>query len=149
MMPTMTAKPCPMPVTVRPDAAAANLPAEGRDPAHALYEQAAGMLASAGALRAAAHTPGTAAALGPTLACLEAALDALADVADRLRNQAGPPDVETRASRREATPIESEVEQRFRQLVDSLESSRLACAYARLAVGPVQSCARHTLSQRP
>ena len=148
MMLTMTAKPRPMAVTLCPDAAAANPPAEQRDPAHALYEQAAGMLASAGALRAAAHTPGTAAALGPTLACLEAALDALADVADRLRNQAVLPDVETGAWRREATSIGSEVEQRFRELIDSLESSRLACAYARVTVGPVQSCARHTLSQR-
>ena len=122
MMLTMTAKPRPMAVTLCPDAAAANPPAEQRDPAHALYEQAAGMLASAGALRA--------------------------DVADRLRNQAVPPDVETGAWRRDATSNGSEVEQRFRELIDSLESSRLACAYARVAVGPVQSCARHTLSQR-
>jgi hypothetical protein len=63
-------------------------PAAGRDPAQALYEHAAGLLASAGALRAAAHEPGTAAALGPTLACVEASLDALADVAEQLRNHA-------------------------------------------------------------
>jgi hypothetical protein len=134
----------PMLVTpLRPDMGAADPPAAARDPAHALYEQAAGLLASSGALRAAAYAPGTAAALGATLACLEASLDALADAADRLRNQANRPDSERSPLRAEERRVGSEVEQRFRHLILALEDSRAACAYARVAVGPVQSCARH------
>jgi HEAT repeat protein len=126
------------------DAGAGDPPAAGRDSAHALYEHAAGLLASAGALRAATREPGTAAALGPTLACVEASLDALADVAEQLRDHA----VEQRSGTgavRHATGLAGwEVEARFRDFIDALESSRVACAYARVAVGPVQSCARHT-----
>jgi hypothetical protein len=126
------------------DVGASDPPAAGRDPTQALYEHAAGLLASAGALRAASYEPGTAAALGPTFACVEASLDALADTADQLRNHA----VELRSGAgpvRHATGLAgSEVEERFRELVDALERSRAACAYARVAVGPVQSCARHT-----
>jgi hypothetical protein len=147
MMAAMTAKHRrPMLVTpFRPDMSAADLPATARDPAHVLYEQAAGLLASSVALRAAVYAPGTAAALGATLACLEASLDALADVADRLRNQAIRPDSERDPLRAEARRVGSEVEQRFRHLILALEDSRgaCACAYARVAVGPVQSCARH------
>jgi hypothetical protein len=126
------------------DAAAADPPAAGRDPVQALYEHAAGLLASAGALRAAAHEPGTAAALGPTLACVEASLDALTDVAEQLGNHAVEPCSEIGPVRHATEPAGSEVEERFRELIDALESSRAACAYARVAVGPVQSCARHT-----
>jgi hypothetical protein len=125
-------------------AGAGDLPAGGRDQAPALYEHAAGLLASAGALRAAAHEPGPAAALGPALACVEASLDALADVAQQLRNQAVEPRFETSAARRATRPAGSEVEERFHALIDALEGSRAACAYARVAVGPIQSCARHT-----
>jgi hypothetical protein len=126
------------------DAGAGGPPAAGRDPAQALYEHAAGLLASAGTLRAAAHEPGTAAALGPTLACVEASLDALADVAEQLRNHAVERRSGTGAVRNATGLAGSEVEGRFRELIDALESSRAACAYARVAVGPVQSCARHT-----
>src|SRR5215217_4918130 len=121
------------------DAGAADPPAGGRDPTPALYAHAAGLLASAGALRAAAHEPATAAALGPTLACVEASLDALADVAEQLRSHAVERRSETGAVRHATVLAGSEVEGRFRQLIDALESSRAACAYARVAVGPVQS----------
>ena len=84
------------------DAAAGNPVREaGPDPAHALYGQAAGLLASAGALHAAAHAPGAATALGPTLACLEASLDALAAVAKLLGDQAVEPTSESAAARTE------------------------------------------------
>jgi CBS domain-containing protein len=53
-------------------------------PAVALYEHAAALLAVAGALQAAADEPGVGAALSPTLACLEATLEALAGSAERL-----------------------------------------------------------------
>jgi hypothetical protein len=60
----------------------------GRDPAHALYEHAAGLLASAQALEAATHARGAVVAVSPTLACLETALEALAEATERLRGQA-------------------------------------------------------------
>jgi hypothetical protein len=125
-------------------AGAGDPPAAGREPAQAPYAHAAGLLASAGALRAAAHEPGTAAALGPTLACVEASLDALADVAEQLRNHAVERRSGTGAVRHATGFAGSEVDERFRKLIDALESSRAACAHARVAVGPVQSCARHT-----
>ena len=145
MMVAMTARARrPMPLTrFQSDADAGNPPAARRDPAHALYEQAAGLLASAGALQAAAHAPGTEAALGPTLACLEASLHALAGVAERLRDQAVRSPLPTGPMRHETSPAGSEVEERFRDLIEALEHSRVACASARVAVGPVQACARH------
>ena len=63
-------------------------PTGGRDPAHDLYEHAAGLLTSAQALEAAAHTRGAVAALAPTLACLETSLVALAGATERLRGHA-------------------------------------------------------------
>ena len=60
----------------------------GRDPAHELYEHAAGLLESAQALEAAAHARGAVVAVSPTLACLETSLAALADATERLRGQA-------------------------------------------------------------
>ena len=125
-----------------------NPPAAELDPTHALYEQAAGLLASAGALRAAADAPGTAAALGPTLACLEASLDALAGVADRLGDEAVQPPPEMDAVGPAPPRVVSEVEQRFRQFVNALEHARDTCASARVAVGPVrpQSCSCSTHS---
>lgn len=126
------------------DAGASDPPTAGRDSAHALYEHAAGLLASAGALRAATHEPVTAAALGPTLACVEASLDALGDVAEQLRNHSVERRSGTGAVRHATGLAGSEVEERFSDFVEALESSRAACAYTRVAVGPVQSCARHT-----
>src|SRR5687767_106564 len=62
--------------------------AGGRDPAHELYEHAAGLLTTAQALEAATHAPGAVAAVAPTLACWEASLVALAGAAERLRRHA-------------------------------------------------------------
>lgn len=138
----------PVLVTLGSDASAESPPTADRDPVHVLYEQAAGLLASSGALRAAAHTPGIAAALGPTLACLEASLDALAGVADELGKQAVQSDSEAGATGFGARRTESEIARRFQHLADALEESRVASGYARVAMGPVESCARHTLSQQ-
>lgn len=63
-------------------------PIGGRDPARELYEHAAGLLATAQALEAATHTRGAVAAVGPTLACLETSLVALAGATERLRGHA-------------------------------------------------------------
>ena len=57
----------------------------GRDPAHVLYEHAAGLLATAQSLDAATSESGTVPALAPTLSCLETSLVALASAVDRLR----------------------------------------------------------------
>ena len=147
MMVAMTAT-TRRPMLVAPfrfDVAAGNPAREAEpDPAHALHGQAAGLLASAGALQAAAHAPGAAAALGPTLACLEASLDALAAVAKLLGDQAVEPTSESAAARTEPALAGPEVEQRFRHLIRALEGSRVACASARVAVGPAQSSAPRT-----
>ena len=63
----------------------ADEPYGGRDPAHDLYAYAAGLLANAQALEAAATDPATVAALAPTLACVETSLGALAQATSRLR----------------------------------------------------------------
>ncbi|HEX6020517.1 MAG TPA: hypothetical protein VFZ00_00885 [Solirubrobacter sp.] len=59
----------------------------GRDPAHELYEHAAGLLESAQSLQVAARAPGAVAATAPTLACLEASLSALTGAVDSLRGR--------------------------------------------------------------
>lgn len=118
--------------------------AAARDPEPVLYEHAAELLASAGALKAAAQAEGAGAALGPTLACLEASFDALVGVAEQLGSQAVSPlsaagGAPVRADTRPAT---WEVERRFHALIDAVETTRAACAFARDAVRPFQACAR-------
>jgi hypothetical protein len=72
-----------------PDADPGTDPGQGgRDPAHALYDEAARLLATAQALDAAARAPGAVAALAPTLACMEASLEALARAIGQLRGHA-------------------------------------------------------------
>ena len=147
MIVTMTAMTC-RPMSAPPsrfDASASNPAREDApDPAHALDGHAAGLLASARALQAAAHAPGAAAALGPTLACLEASLDALAAVAKLLGDQAVEPTPESAAVGTELGLARAEVEQRFRHLIGALEGSRVACAHARVAVArPAAERDRH------
>jgi GTP cyclohydrolase IA len=60
-------------------------PEAGRGAAHVAYDHAAALLASAQALEAAARASGAIPALAPTLACIEASLEALALTAERLR----------------------------------------------------------------
>ena len=111
------------------------------DAARSLHEHAAGVLASAGALQAAARTSGSASAIGPTLACLEASFDSLAGVAKHLGDHA------TGHRRGEmvpttTVPAEWEIEHRFRDLITAVREAQIACGHARDAVGPVRSCAR-------
>src|SRR3954451_4382797 len=65
--------------------ARAHAPPDGRDPAHELYEHAAGLLAAAQALEVAADAPGSIAAVAPTLTCMQTSLVALAGTVERLR----------------------------------------------------------------
>jgi hypothetical protein len=113
--------------------------AAGRDPAHALYEEAAGLLSAARALEAASRVPGALAALGPTLACVEASLDALGEAATQLGDRAvrrlsWPPltDHDMRTDRTEAV-------QRFGRLVVALEDGRDACTRTRASFGPIMA----------
>ena len=108
-----------------------------RDPAHALYEEAAGLLSAARALEAASRAPGALAALGPTLACVEASLDAIAEAATQLGDGVAgrlswpPLDAhDMRADRAEAR-------QHFGRLVSALEASREASTRTRVSVGPI------------
>jgi hypothetical protein len=73
----------PLPRDVR-----AHAPPEARDPAHELYDHAAGLLTAAQALEAAAAAPGSVAAIAPTLTCLQTSLAALAGTVERLRGHA-------------------------------------------------------------
>jgi hypothetical protein len=55
-----------------------------RDPGTAVFEHAAALLASAQALEAATRAPGAETVLGPLLACLDLAFDALAQAPSSL-----------------------------------------------------------------
>jgi hypothetical protein len=112
-------------------------PSGGRDPAHALYDEAAGLLATAHALEAAAREPEAVAALAPTLACIETALDALRRVSEQLRDQAlvrlsAPVLPHDDLRRRRA-----EIALQFGRLAGVLEQSTLACKQARRSIAPV------------
>jgi hypothetical protein len=91
--------------------------AEG-DSGQQLFEHAARLLASAAAFEAAAHIPGTSVALGPTLACLVASLEALADGVDQLND----------GSRDHLAASGAHA------LADALRSCRIACADTRTSV---------------
>lgn len=112
-------------------------PSGGRDRAHALYDEAAGLLATAHALEAAAREPEVVAALAPTLACIETSLGALRSVSEQLRDQ---------ALVRLSSPVlphgdlrqrRAEIALQFGRLASVLEQSALACEQARRSVAPV------------
>jgi hypothetical protein len=111
--------------------------AGGRDPAHELYEHAAGLLTTAQALEAATREPGAVVAVSATLACWEASLAALAGATERLRRHAlerltDPvlPNENLRADR-------ADVAMQLERLAGVLEQSSLACARARDSLEPV------------
>ncbi len=109
----------------------------GRDPAHELYEHAAGLLKTAQALEAATREPGAVVAVAATLACFEASLVALAGATDRLRGHAlerlTDPVLATENLRAHRADIASHLE----RLAGVLEQSSLACADARDSFEPV------------
>jgi hypothetical protein len=109
----------------------------GRDPAHELYEHAAGLLTTAQALEAATRAPGAVAAVAPTLACWEASLVALAGAAERLRRHAlerlTEPAIATESLRAERADIALQLE----RLAGVLEQGSLACTRARDSIEPV------------
>jgi hypothetical protein len=105
----------------------------GREPATVLYEHAAGLLAAARGLEAQSREPEAAPAIGPTLACIEAALEAVAEATARLGDHALERCAEPGAA------ASADAVRAFRRLRASLERSSAACLHARTAT--------HTLSE--
>jgi hypothetical protein len=100
-------------------------------PGQQLFEHAASLLASAAALEAAAQVPGASVALGPTLACVEASLEALADGVDHLDEEAHD---DLAAS---GVQAQAAAGRRFGRLADALRSCRITCADTRTSIAAV------------
>jgi hypothetical protein len=107
------------------------------DPGHALYAEAAGLLATAHALEAAAHTSGSVAAAGPTLACVEASLTALAATVERLRSYALRRLSEPVFAFDDLRPQRADIALQFERLAGLLEQASHASAQARVSLQPV------------
>jgi hypothetical protein len=109
----------------------------GRDPAHKLYEHAAGLLASAQALEAATHARGAVVAVSPTLACLETSLAALADATARLRAQALERLTEPLLPNEDLRAQRADVALQLERLAGVLEQASQITTGARGAIEPV------------
>jgi hypothetical protein len=110
--------------------------AGGRDPAHELYDHAAGLLETAQALEAATYPPDAVAAIAPTLACLETSLLALNGAVERLRRRALQRLAAPVLTVEDLRPLRAEVSVHLERLAGILEQSSLACATAREALEP-------------
>jgi hypothetical protein len=111
----------------------------GRDPAHELYEHAAGLLASAQALEAATHARGAVAAVSPTLACVETSLASLAEAVERLRGQALTRLSEPVWPNEDRRRQRAEVALQFERLAGVLGQAAQISANARGALEPVSA----------
>jgi hypothetical protein len=111
--------------------------ADHPDPAHDLYANAAGLLASAQAAVAASHQPGAVAALAPTLACLETSLTALSGATERLRRQALAKLAEPLFEDDDLRRHRGEISARLERLAGVLEQASIAAEQALGAVDPV------------
>lgn len=114
-------------------------PIGGRDPARELYEHAAGLLATAQALEAATHTRGAVAAVGPTLACLETSLVALAGATERLRGHALERLSEPVRENDDSRAHRADIALQLGRLAGVLEQASFACTNARDSVEPVST----------
>jgi hypothetical protein len=110
--------------------------AGGRDPAHELYDHAAGLLATAQALEAATRPHDAVAAVAPTLACLETSLVALSGAVDALRRGALQRLAEPVLTTEDLRPLRADVSFRMGRLAGMLEQCSLECAAARDALEP-------------
>lgn len=111
--------------------------ASPRGPGHSgrvLYEHAAALLATTRAFEAATHAPGAETTLGPTLACLEVSLEALAQASQRLSLRAAER-LRGDAPDREGRAIGEHAALQLSQLAAALEESQLACAHTRASIG--------------
>jgi hypothetical protein len=73
--------------------------------------------------------PGTAPAIGPTLACMEASLAALAQAAEQMREHALQ-STPSSSHHRRLQPLRRETIRRYERLCAALEEGRAACAAA-------------------
>jgi hypothetical protein len=112
-------------------------PEGGRDPAHAAYDHAAAMLASAQALEAAAHAPGAVPAIAPMLACLEASLEALALSLDSLRSNALERLSDPILPGEDLRAYRADIAADFGRLAAALDHGAGLCAQARRSLAPV------------
>jgi hypothetical protein len=113
-------------------------PPGGRDPAHALYEHAAGLLASAQALEAATQASGAVAATAPTLACVETSLSALSGAIEGLRGQVLARLAEPVLPADDRRPQRAEIALALERLAGILEQGALASERAQDSIEPVQ-----------
>jgi hypothetical protein len=111
----------------------------GRDPAHELYDHAAGLLATAQALEAATHPPDAVAAVAPTLACIETSLVALDDAVERLRRSALQRLAAPVLTTEDLRPLRADVSLRMERLAGILRQGALECEAARAALEPAAS----------
>ena len=112
-------------------------PGAGRDPAHVLYRHAAGLLANAQSLEAAAQDPGAVPATAPTLACLETSLAALASAVGRLRGHALERLSDPVLPSEDLRPHRAEIAVQLERLAGVLDQGSFACGRALTATEPV------------
>ena len=124
------------PPRTSPRAADTHSPTSGRDPAHELYEHAAGLLATAQALEAATHAPGSIAAVAPTLTCVESSLVALADAVDRLRGHALDRLTDPVLDIEHLRPLRADIASRFERLAGVLEQGSVVASRTRDSMEP-------------
>jgi hypothetical protein len=133
----MTALTEPRTPALTPIHTAQREPTGGRDPAHALYEHAAGLLASAQSLQAASQAPGAVAATAPTLACLNASLSALTGAIDGLRGRALERLSDPVLPGDDLRPQRAELAQQLERLAGILEQGSRAAQTALESIEPV------------
>jgi hypothetical protein len=129
---TERAPPRPPPLTARE-----HRPGSGRDPAHILYQHAAGLLATSQSLEAATRAPGAVAATAATLACVETSLAALASAVERLRGQALERLSDPVLPNEVLRPQRADLSQALERLAGVLDQGSFACGRARTAIDPV------------
>jgi hypothetical protein len=108
----------------------------GRDPAHELYEHAAGLLAAAQALEAATRAPGSIAAVAPTLMCVQSSLVALAGAVDRLRGHALDRLTDPVLDAEDLRPLRADIAMRLERLAGVLEQGSVVAGRTRDSMDP-------------
>jgi hypothetical protein len=111
-------------------------PSGGRDPAHELYEHAAGLLAAAQALEAAAHAPGSVSAVAPTLTCVQSSLVALAGTVDRLRSHALDRLTDPVLDVEDLRPLRADIASRLERLAGVLDQGAIVASRTRDSMEP-------------
>jgi hypothetical protein len=124
--------------TSTPTHSARHRPTGGRDPAHALYEHAAGLLAAAQSLQAAAQAPSAVAATAPTLACVQASLSALSATIEEMRGHVLARLSDPVLPGDDLRPQRADVALTLERLAGVLEQGMIASERVRDAIEPVQ-----------